>query len=104
MDDGLEVELTGAEVRDNTLYLDFAVRNESPRTVELGGRLPRAGLPTSLTPETVPLARRASGVAPRALARGERCEEPLERSLPVAPRHPIAPQPEGPPHEVSHVA
>jgi len=104
MDDGLEVELSGAEVRDNTLYLDFAVRNESPRTVELGGRLPRAGLHTSLTPESVLLVRRPFGDAPRALAPGERCEETLELPLPVPPRHPIAPQPEGPPHEVSQVA
>jgi hypothetical protein len=104
MDDGVEVELTGAEVRDNTLYLAFAVRNESPRPVAIGGRLPRAGLHTSLTPEAVLLVRRPSGDGPRTLAPGERYEETLELPLPVPPRHPIAPQPEGPPHEVAQVA
>jgi hypothetical protein len=104
MDDGLEVELTGAEVRDGTLYIDFAVRNESPQLVVLGGRLPRAGLHTSLTSESVLLVRRPFGDAPRTLAPGERHEETLELPLPVPPRHPIAPQPEGPPHEVTQVA
>jgi hypothetical protein len=104
MDDGVEVELTGAEVRDDTLYLDFAVRNESPRTVELGGRLPRAGLHTSLTPQSVLLVRRPFGDGPKTLAPGARYEETLELPLPVPPRHPIAPQPEGPLHEVAQVA
>jgi hypothetical protein len=104
MDDGLEVELTGAEVRDETLYIDFGVRNESPRPVELGGRLPRAGLHTSLTPESVLLVRRPFGDGPRTLAPGERYEETLELALPVPPRHPIAPQAEGPRHEVTQVS
>src|SRR4051812_8916474 len=103
MDDGLEVELTRAEVRDDTLYIDFAVRNESPRPVQLGGKLPRAALHTSLTPESVLVVRRPFGDAPKTLAPGERYEETLELPLPVPPRHPIAPQPEGPPHDVEQV-
>ena len=35
-DDGVEAELR-AEVRDGTLYLDYAVRNESPQPVVLAG-------------------------------------------------------------------
>jgi hypothetical protein len=100
MDDGVETQLR-AEVRDGTLYLDYAVRNESPQRVELAGA--RALLHTSLDGATL-VVRRPLGEHPRTLAPGERYEETLELPLPVPPRHPIAPQPEGPPHHVDQVA
>jgi hypothetical protein len=102
LDDGVEAELR-AEVRDGTLYLDYAVRNESPHAVQLAGRLPRGALHSSLEDETL-VVRRPLGEPPRELQPGERHAETLELPLPVPPRHPIAPQPEGPPHEVSQVA
>jgi hypothetical protein len=100
MDDGVETELH-AEVRDATLYLDYAVRNESPQRVELAGG--RTLLHTSLDGATL-VVRRPLGEPPRALEPGQRHVETLELPLPVPPRHPIAPQPEGPPHEVTEVA
>jgi hypothetical protein len=102
LDDGVEAELR-AEVRDGILYLDYAVRNESPHTVQLAGRLPRGALHSSLDGVTL-LVRRPLGEPPRQLQPGARYEETLELPLPVPPRHPIAPQPEGPPHEVAQVA
>jgi hypothetical protein len=99
-DDGVEAGLR-AEVRDGVLYLDYAVRNESPRRVELAGA--RGLLHTSLDDGTL-VVRRPLGDHPRALQPGERYEETLELPLPVAPRHPIAPQPEGPRHEVTQVS
>jgi hypothetical protein len=100
LDDGVEAELR-AEVRDGTLYLDYAVRNESPRRIELAGA--RTLLHTALDGATL-VVRRTLGDQPRGLAPGERFAETLELPLPIPPRHPIAPQPEGPPHEVSEVA
>jgi len=100
LDDGVEAELR-AEVRDGTLYLDYAVRNESPQRVELAGT--RVTLHTSLDGGTL-VVRRPLGDRPRELQPGERHEETLELPLPVPPRHPIAPQPEGPRHEVAEVA
>ena len=102
LDDGVEAELR-AEVRDGILYLDYAVRNESPHAVQLAGRLPRGALHSSLDGVTL-LVRRPLGEPPRELRPGGRFEETLELPLPVQPRHPIAPQPEGPPHEVTQVA
>src|SRR5690349_17530545 len=99
LDDGVEAELR-AEVRDGTLYLDYAVRNESPRRIELAGA--RTLLHTALDGATL-VVRRPLGDQPRELAPGERFAETLELPLPIPPRHPIAPQPEGPPHEVSEV-
>jgi hypothetical protein len=100
LDDGVEGELR-AEVRDGVLYLDYAVRNESPRRVELAGArvLPH----TSLDGGTL-VVRRPLGEHPRELAPGERYAETLELPLPVPPRHPVAPQREGPPHEVAEVS
>ena|SRR6187401_663375 len=100
MDDGVETDLR-AEVRDATLYLDYAVRNESPQRVELAGG--RTLLHTSLDGATL-VVRRPLGEPPRRLQPGQRHAETLELPLPVPPRHPIAPQPEGPPHEVTEVA
>jgi hypothetical protein len=100
LDDGVEAELR-AEVRDGVLYLDYAVRNESPRHVELAGA--RVQPHTSLDGATL-LVRRPLGERPRELAPGERFAETLELPLPVPPRHPIAPQPEGPKHEVEQVS
>jgi hypothetical protein len=100
LDDGVEAELR-AEVRDGVLYLDYAVRNESPHAVQVaGGRVP---LHTSLDGATL-VVRRPLGDRPRELAPGERHEETLELALPVPPRHPIAPQHEGPRHEVTQVS
>ncbi len=101
-DDGVEAELR-AEVRDGTLYLDYAVRNESPRRITLAGRVPRAALHTSLDGPTL-VVRRPLGEDPHALPPGARHQETLELPLPVPPRHPIAPQPEGPRHEVEQVS
>jgi hypothetical protein len=100
LDDGVEAELR-AEVRDGTLYLDYAVRNESPQRVELAGA--RGLLHTALDGATL-VVRRPVGDHPRELQPGERFSETLELPLPVPPRHPIAPQSEGPPHEVQEVA
>jgi len=100
LDDGVEPELR-AEVRDGTLYLDYAVRNESAQPVQLAGS--RVLLHTGLDGGTL-VVRRPLGEQPRALQPGERYAETLELALPVPPRHPIAPQPEGPPHEVTEVA
>jgi len=100
LDDGVEAELR-AEVRDGVLYLDYAVRNESPHAVQLAGA--RVPLHTSLDDETL-IVRRPLGDHPRELQPGERFAETLELPLPVPPRHPIAPQPEGPPHEVTQVS
>ncbi len=102
IDDGVEAELR-AEVRDGTLYLDYAVRNESPHAVTLAGRLPRAALHTSLDGPTL-VVRRPLGEGPRALQPGERHQETLELALPIPPRHPIAPQPEGPRREVEQIS
>src|SRR4051794_26882505 len=102
LDDGVEAELR-AEVRDGTLYLDYAVRNESSHAVWLAGPLPRSALHTSLNGETL-VVRRPLGEPQRELQPGERLEETLELPLPVPPRHPIAPQPEGSPHEVTQVS
>ncbi len=102
LDDGVEAELR-AEVRDGILYLDYAVRNESPQPVTLAGRLPRAALHSSLDGVTL-LVRRPLGEPPRELQPGRRHQETLELPLPVPPRHPIAPQPEGPPREVTQVS
>jgi hypothetical protein len=102
LDDGVEAELQ-AEVRDGILYLDYAVRNESPHPVQLAGRLPRGALHSALDGPTL-LVRRPLGEPPRELLPGQRHEETLELPLPVPPRHPIAPQPEGPPHEVTQVS
>jgi hypothetical protein len=99
----LDAELR-AEVRDDVLYLDYAVVNRAREPVELGGRLARNALHASLTPEAVLHIRRPFGERPVELAPGARFEETLELPLPVAPRHPIAPQPEGPPHEVGQVS
>lgn len=104
LDDGIEAVLNGAEVRDDVLYLDYAVVNQSPRTVQLGGRLERGALHTSLAPGPVLLVRRPLSDAPAEIAPGGRFEETLELPLPVPPRHPIAPQPEAPAHEVEEVA
>src|SRR5689334_17668879 len=98
-DDGVEAELS-AEVRDDVLYLDYAVRNESPERVELAGE--RTLLHTSLDGETL-VVRRPLGAHPRALEPGERHAETLELPLPIPPRHPVAPQPEGPRREVTQV-
>jgi len=100
LDDGVEPELR-AEVRDGTLYLDYAVRNESPQRLELAGA--RTLLHTSLDGATL-VVRRPLGEQPRTVQPGQRYSETLELPLPVPPRHPIAPQPEGPPHEVAQVA
>jgi hypothetical protein len=100
LDDGVEADLR-AEVRDGVLYLDYVVRNESPRPVQLAGA--RVPLHTSLAGGTL-VVRRPLGDQPRELAPGERYEETLELPLPVPPRHPIAPQPEGPRHEVTQVS
>jgi hypothetical protein len=100
LDDGVEAELR-AEVRDGTLYLDYAVRNESPQLVRLAGA--RELLHAGLDGATLVI-RRPLGDPPRELRPGERFEETLELPLPVPPRHPIAPQPEGPPHEVNQVS
>jgi hypothetical protein len=99
-DDGVEAQLR-AEVRDGVLYLDYAVRNESPQRVALAGA--RTLLHTSLDDATL-VVRRPLGERPRELQPGERHAETLELPLPVPPRHPIAPQPEGPPHEVERVS
>jgi hypothetical protein len=104
MDDGLEAELRGAEVRDGSLYLDYAVHNRSPHPVQLGGRLPRGALHTSLTKGPVLLVRRPRAEGSLELAPGGRFQETLELPLPVPPRHPVAPQAEAPPHEVPQVA
>jgi hypothetical protein len=104
LDDGLEAEPLGAEVRDGVLYLGYALRNESPETVRLGGRLSRGALHTSLAPGPILLVRRPLGEAPAELAPGQRFEDALELPLPVAPRHPLAPQPEAAPHEIGQVA
>jgi hypothetical protein len=104
MDDRLVAELTGAEVRDGTLYVDYAVDNRSEEAVTIGGRLPRAGLHTSLQPGPVLLVRRPFGEEPETLAPGAHYAETLELPLPVPPRHPIAPQHEGEPHEVSQIS
>lgn len=100
LDDGVEAELR-AEVRDGVLYLDYAVRNESPHAVQLAGT--RVPLHTSLDEATL-VVRRPLGDRPRELLPGERYAETLELPLPVPPRHPIAPQPEGPLHEVEEVS
>jgi hypothetical protein len=92
-----------AEVRDDTLYLDYAVFNASPGAVELAGRLPRNALHCTLR-DGVLVIRRPFGERPVALAPGERYEETLELPLPIPPRHPIAPQAEGPRHEVEQVS
>jgi hypothetical protein len=92
-----------AEVRDDTLYLDLAVVNAGDAPVTLGGRLGRNALHTSLSPDAALVVRRPLGDMPRQLAPGGRYEETLELPLPVPPRHPIAPQPEGPRHEVETV-
>src|SRR3954454_2882846 len=97
LDDGVEAELR-AEVRDGSLYLDYAVRNESPHAVQLAGRLPRGALHSSLDGVTL-LVRRPLGEPPRELQPGARYEETLELPLPVGPRHPIAAPPEGALHE-----
>jgi hypothetical protein len=93
-----------AEVRDDTLYLDYTVVNGGERPVILGGRLPRNALHTSLTPDGTLLVRRPLGTPARELAPGATHEESLELPLPVPPRHPIAPQPEGPRHDVHAVS
>jgi hypothetical protein len=92
-----------AEVRDDTLYLDFAVVNLTDQAVELGGKLPRNALHSSLRDDVLVI-RRPFGERPVALAPGERYQETLELPLPVPPRHPIAPQAEGPRHEVEEVS
>jgi hypothetical protein len=99
-DDGVEAELR-AEVRDGVLYLDYAVRNESPQPVALAGT--RQPLHTALDEATL-VVRRPLGDRPRELRPGERHAETLELPLPVPPRHPVAPQPEGPVHEVTQVS
>jgi hypothetical protein len=99
----LDAELR-AEVRDDVLYLDYAVVNRAQEPVELGGRLARNALHSSLTHEAVLHIRRPFGDRPVRLAPGARFEETLELPLPVPPRHPIAQQPEGPPHEVGQVS
>jgi hypothetical protein len=92
-----------AEVRDDTLYLDYAVVNAFDQPVRLAGRLARNALHSSLR-DGVLVIRRPFGERPVALGPGERYEETLELALPVPPRHPIAPQAEGPRHEVAQVA
>ncbi len=99
-DDGVEAELR-AEVRDGNLYLDYAVRNESPQQVQLAGT---RVLPHTALDDATLVVRRPLGEHPRELAPGERHEETLELPLPVPPRHPIAPQAEGPAHEVTQVS
>jgi hypothetical protein len=93
-----------AEVRDDTLYLDVTVVNRGDAAVTLGGRLARNALHTSLSPEATLLVRRTLGELPKQLAPGGRYEETLELPLPVPPRHPIAPQPEGTRHDIHEVA
>ena len=92
-----------AEVRDDTLYLDYAVVNRSQGAIELAGRLARNALHLGLR-DGVLVIRRPFGERPVALGPGERFTETLELPLPVPPRHPIAPQPEGPRHEVDQVS
>jgi hypothetical protein len=127
MDDGLEAELSGAEVRDGTLYLDYAVQNRSPHRallanrlyhrVPAGFRVDRNVAYTELAPGPVLIVRKQFVDVPddmdveapelpflTSVPPGERFEETIELALPVPPRHPYAPQPEGPPHEVGAVA
>jgi hypothetical protein len=92
-----------AEVRDDTLYLDYAVVNATEQAIELGGRLERNALHCTLRDDVLVI-RRPFGERPVVLGPGERYAETLELPLPVPPRHPIAPQAEGPRHEVSEVA
>jgi len=92
-----------AEVRDDTLYLDYAVVNRSQGPVELAGKLPRDALHSTLR-DGVLVIRRPFGERPVVLGPGERYQETLELPLPIPPRHPIAPQAEGPRHEVEHVS
>jgi hypothetical protein len=110
----LEAELRGAEVRDDTLYLDYTVHNGTDRRARLANRLFRNGRAdrnaayTELAPGPVLIVRKqhVEGVesASTPLAPGERLEETIELPLPIPPRHPSAPQPEGPAHEVPAVA
>jgi hypothetical protein len=93
-----------AEVRDDTLYLDYTVVNRAAEPIGLAGRLPRNALHCSLTLEAVLHVRRPFGEHPVELEPGGRFGETLELPLPVAPRHPIAPQAEGPRHEVGQVS
>jgi hypothetical protein len=126
MDDGLEAKLSGAEVRDGVLYLDYAVHNRSPHgallanrlfhRVPAGLRVDRNVVYTELAPGPVLIARKQFVDVPgdmdvepelpflTSVPPGERFAETIELALPVPPRHPYAPQPEGPPHEVESVA
>jgi hypothetical protein len=121
MDDGLEAELRGAEVRDGALYLDYAVHNRSPHRALLtnrlcrrtphGPRVDRDVVYTELASGPTLIARKqfVDGEAPEPpfltpVAPGRRFEETVALPLPVPPRHPYAPQPEAAPHEVGAVA
>jgi hypothetical protein len=126
MDDGLEAELRGAEVRDGTLYIDYAVENRSPHRALLANRLFRRvpeglridrnvayaeldGAALLVRKQFVDVPEGMDAEAPElpfltAVPAGGRFAETLELALPVPPRHPYAPQPEGPVQEVGQVA
>ncbi len=127
MDDGIDAELRGAEVRDGTLYLDYAVDNRSPyrallanrlfRRVPEGFRVDRNVAYTELAPGPVLLVSKRFVDVPddidvetpelpflTSVPAGGHFEETVELQLPIGPRHPYAPQPEGPRHEVGAVA
>jgi hypothetical protein len=120
MDDGLDAKLHGVEVRDGTLYVDYAVENRSPHRALLANRLYHRGAAGLRVDRNVAYTELDGAVllvrkqfvdaeAPElpfltAVAPGGRFEETIELPLPVAPRHPYAPQPEGPPHEAAQVA
>jgi hypothetical protein len=100
----LDARLLGAEVRDGTLYLDYAVHNRGDRPARVAApRFPsgRPAFSTELGPGPVLVVRRQG--EPATLAPGERRAETLELPVPIPPRHPSAPPPEGPAHEVGAV-